>query len=68
MLYLEVKGRSATTRMRIVQSLVVSDLVLGYIGHTSHIEGDEWLMTAQDCRIDRFGQELKGRVEERISL
>ena len=31
MVFLEYKGRSATTRMRIVQSLVVSDLVLGYV-------------------------------------
>lgn len=31
MLFLEYRGRSATTRMRIVQSLVVSDLALGYV-------------------------------------
>jgi hypothetical protein len=28
---LEFKGRPSTTRMRIVQSLVLSDLMLGYV-------------------------------------
>ncbi|KAL7419331.1 hypothetical protein Q5752_006169 [Cryptotrichosporon argae] len=32
MFWLEYRGRAATTRMRIVQSLVISDLLLGIIG------------------------------------
>lgn len=32
MFFLEYKGRPATTRMRLVQSLVLSDLILGLIG------------------------------------
>lgn len=32
MFILEYRGRPATTRMRLVQSLVLSDLILGYVG------------------------------------
>ena len=31
MIWLEFRGRAATTRTRLVQSLVVSDLVIGYV-------------------------------------
>jgi hypothetical protein len=31
MAWLEYRGRSSTTRTRLVQALVLSDLVLGYV-------------------------------------
>ena len=58
MVYLEYKGRSATTRMRIVQSLVVSDLVLGYAWVQISLRAEEADESCKDHRVNRDSDEL----------